>query len=365
MALVAGIAGLTLTALIVVVTVLPLSSSKAWWVRMWDFPRLQIAVATLPAAALSLLGPWPWMTLPALAACLGYQLWRIRPYTPVVRTEIEFAQGEGGGRDVRLLAANVLMENEAHDKVIAFVESQDPDILLLMETNARWVAALEPVLARYPTVLREPREDYYGLVFATRLPAATARTLRLSLDDTPAVFAELSAPDGGAAFRVVGLHPRPPVPGQDTAERDAEVLYAARFACRSGVPLVATGDFNDAAWSDTSQRFKHVGGYLDPRIGRGLFASFNANHWLIRCPIDQLFVTPDVAVVSFGLGPHVGSDHFPIVATLRLDPELAARLNRPPVSLTGDERSDVEAGVNAHRDRLEAMHGPDDYRCLG
>ena len=187
MALAAGIAGLAMAALLVAVTVLPLSSSKAWWVRMWDFPRLQIAIATLAAAALSLLGPWPWLTLPALAACLGYQLWRIRPYTPLTRTEIEFAQGEGRGRDVRLLAANVLMENEAHDKVIAFVEAQDPDILLLMETDARWVAALEPVLARYPTVLRQPRDDYYGLVFATRLPAATARTLRLTLDDTPAV----------------------------------------------------------------------------------------------------------------------------------------------------------------------------------
>lgn len=364
MALVAGIAGAVLTALIVLVTALPLSSSKAWWVRMWDFPRLQIAVATLPAAALSFLGFWPWATVPVLAACLGYQLWRIRPYTPLTRTEVEFAQAEDR-RDVRLLSANVLMENEAHEKVIAFVESEDPDILLLLETNDRWVAALEPVLARYPTVLREPRGDYYGLVFATRLPAKTVRTVRLSLDDTPAVIAELTAPDGGAAFRVVGLHPRPPVPGQDTVERDAEVLYAARFACRSGVPLVAIGDFNDAAWSDTSQRFKNVGGYLDPRIGRGLYSSFDANNWLVRCPIDQLFVTPDVAVVSFGLGPHVGSDHFPIVATLRLDPELAARLNRPPVPLTGDERSEVEAGLSAHRDRLEATHGPDDYRCLG
>ena len=189
--------------------------------------------------------------------------------------------------------------------------------------------------------------------------------MRLSLDDTPSVLAELTAPDGATAFRFVGLHPRPPVPGQDTDERDAEVLYAARFARRSGVPLVAMGDFNDAAWSDTSQRFKHVGGYLDPRIGRGLYASFNANHWLIRCPIDQLFVTPDVAVVSFGRGPHVGSDHFPIVATLRFDPELAERLNRPPLPLTGDARADVEAGVTAHRDRLEATHGPEHYRGLG
>ena len=60
------------------------------------------------------------------AACLAYQLWRIRPYTPLTRTEIEFAQGQDRGREVSLLAANVLMENEAHEKVIAFVEFRTP-----------------------------------------------------------------------------------------------------------------------------------------------------------------------------------------------------------------------------------------------
>ena len=114
------------------------------------------------------------------------------------------------------------------------------------------------------------------------------------------------------------------------------------------------GDFNDAAWSDTSQRFKHVGGHLDPRIGRGLYASFNANHLLIRCPIDQIFVTEDIAMVAFGRGPRIGSDHFPMIATIRIDRDLAARLNRAPLPLGAEERADVEKGVAAHRERLEA-----------
>ncbi len=342
------------------VTVLPLSGSKAWWVRMWDFPRLQIAVAAAVALVLAAAGPWRLWLAPVLLACLGWQLWRIRPYTRAVRTEMRFAEGPGDGHDVTLLASNVLMENEDHGKVAALIERVDPDVVFLMETDARWVAALEPVLARYPTVLREPRDDHYGLIFATRLDATKARTLRLSVDDKPSVYAELTAPDGTSVFRFVGLHPQPPVPGEDTDERDAQVLYAARFAREQNGPVVTMGDFNDVAWSDTSQRFKRVGGYLDPRIGRGLYASFNANHWLIRCPIDQVYVTPEVAVVAFGRGPHVGSDHFPLIATVRFDPAAASRLNRPPVPLTGAERADVEKGVAAHRQRLEAAHGRQD-----
>ena len=44
----------------------------------------------------------------------------------------------------------------------------------------------------------------------------------------------------------------------DTEERDEQILYAARFARGSDRPLVAMGDFNDAAWSDTAQRFKQL-----------------------------------------------------------------------------------------------------------
>ena len=120
------------------------------------------------------------------------------------------------------------------------------------------------------------------------------------------------------------------------------------------------GDFNDVAWSDTSQRFKRVGGYLDPRIGRGLYASFKATSWVLRCPIDQIFVTPDVAISALRRGPFVGSDHFPMIATVRFDASAAARLNRPPLPLSGAEREDAEAGVAAHRERLEAVHGRQD-----
>jgi endonuclease/exonuclease/phosphatase (EEP) superfamily protein YafD len=349
-----------LTLAVVAVTVLPLSGSKAWWVRMWDFPRLQIAVSALAVLALAGFTPWRLWLVPPLVACLAYQLWRIRPYTRAVRTEMRFAHGPSDGHDVTLLAANVLMENKAHDKVAALIERVDPDVVFLMETNARWIAALEPVLARYSVVVREPRDDHYGLVFATRLKAEKARTVRLSVGDEPAVYAELTAPDGETVFRFIGLHPQPPVPGEDTDERDAQVLHAAQFARKVGTAVVTMGDFNDVAWSDTSQRFKHVGEYLDPRIGRGLYSSFNANHWLIRCPIDQIYVTPEVAMIDFYRGPHVGSDHFPMIATVRVDPAVARELNRPPLPLTGTERDDVEKGVATYRQRLESVHGRQD-----
>ena len=179
------------------------------------------------------------------------------------------------------------------------------------------------------------------MIFATRLTANKAEPVYLVDDATPSVFAELEDAKG-RVIRFVGLHPRPPVPGNDTEERDAQILNAARFAHKSNVPLVAMGDFNDAAWSDTAHLFKSVGEYLDPRVGRGFFASFDARSKLLRAPIDHFYLTREVAVLSFERGNFFGSDHFPIIAKICLDRELAHRLNTTPspISQAMQDRTD-------------------------
>ena len=343
-----------LAVVLVAVTLLPLSRSHAWWVRVWDFPRVQIAIGLAAVLALSLLLPgWVgWSVAVAAAGCLGWQVWRILPFTPLVHREMQFAAGSAPA-DVTLVGANVLMENQQHDQVLALIRREDPDVLLLMETDATWCEALASALAGYPTVLRAPRDDHYGMVFATRLEVREAKFVRLTENETPSVFARIATRDG-RPFHFVGLHPEPPVPGVDTDDRDAQILYAARFARASGMPLVVMGDFNDAAWSDTARRFKAYGRYVDPRVGRGIYASFDANRWLIRCAIDQIYVTDDVAVSSFGLGPHVGSDHFPVIARVRIDAEAAAGLNRPAPPLADDEREGLDARVAAWGRRIGA-----------
>lgn len=341
----------TLAVLIVGVTLLPMWDTTAWWVRAMDFPRVQIAsvCGLVLVAALFLPGPTR-MVLPVMMIVAGgYQLWRIAPYTPLYGVEMKLAPH--GEHEVRVLASNVLMENRRHELLIDAIDAFDPDVLLLMEVDETWNDAMQPVLERYTTVVREPRSDHYGMIFATRLEADEARMVRLTTDETPSVFSQLKGPDG-TTFRFVGLHPRPPVPGEDTDERDAQIYYAARFAAKSGVPLIAMGDFNDVAWSDTSQSFRHVGRYLDPRIGRGFFSSFHATKPYMRFPIDHFFATEDIAVVSIQRLGFVGSDHFPMAATIRLDAALASELNKAPEPISEDQRELVAKSVERTRELL-------------
>ena len=340
-------------AVLITVTILPFSHSHRWWVRIWDFPRVQTAICLGILIALFLVLPVPgrWLGLPLLGAALGWQLHRIRPFTRLAATEMKMAEARDPEVDVVFLAANVQMENTNHAKVARLIQDTDPDVILLMETDSRWIEALDPVLRRWPTIIRVPQDNHYGLVFATRLDAEQAREVYLTPDRIPSIHAILRDRQG-RRFGFLGLHPRPPVPGEDTEERDAQILHSALCARDADLPVVVMGDFNDAAWSPTARRFKEVGRYLDPRVGRGLYASHDANNPLLRTPIDQVHITEDVVLVEFGLGGHVGSDHFPLVTRLRFDAAEAASLNIIPPHPTPEARARMEETLKAYRQKL-------------
>ncbi|WP_299673313.1 endonuclease/exonuclease/phosphatase family protein [uncultured Roseobacter sp.] len=305
-----------LALIIIITTLLPLTSSATWWVRMWDFPRLHIAGVAL----LTLLACLPFamsqkpLLAAALIAVMVYQGMQIFPYTPLARTEVDIAGAPSPAEEMSLLSLNVLMENTRHHDLIAILEREDPDVLLLMETDDTWHAALSQTLARYPTIKSHIANYHYGLIFATRLETSGVELLWPLADDTPAVRAVMTSPSG-AAFNFIGLHPRPPVFGNTTAVRDRQIKEVALMTKSSERPTVVMGDFNDVAWSWTTKRFKRYCDLLEPRVGRGMMSSFHAEYPFMRLPIDQMFMTKDVGLVSFRRLEPFGSDHFPMAAT--------------------------------------------------
>ncbi len=306
-----------LSLVVLVGTLLPLTGSVHWWVRAWEFPRLHIAILAILCAVAALLLPvaLKGLLIAALATCVLYQTVRIFPYTRFASTEIDLITDAPSDSTVKLLSANVLMENTRKSDLIRIIEREDPDILFLMETDQVWLDALKDCIDTYPTVLTYPLDNYYGMIFATRLRAPRAEVIFLADDNTPALAAELLGPDG-TGFNLIGLHPRPPVPGNTTKERDMQIKEAAKSTGTANWPTVCIGDFNDVAWSWTSQRFKRYGKYKEPRVGRGMFPTFHAQYPLLSVPIDQLYLTDGIGLVSFGRLEEFGSDHYPIAAVI-------------------------------------------------
>lgn len=339
-----------LTIASVVVTLTPLHSSTHWAVRMWEFPRLQIvaiSAVTLVAAIVS-----GQLVAALLLVCvIGYQSSWIYPYTPFSRAETQIA-AKDDVKDITLMAANIEMTNQDRRPILDLIREAEPDVVFLMETDQGWIDDLKPAFENYRTITAEPRDNYYGLMFATKLKARNVEIVYLTEDETPALLAELET-ETGDVFRFLGLHPRPPVPGETTEARDAQLTYAARFGKVEGMDLVVMGDFNDVVWSRKSEYFKRVGGYLDPRHGRGFVSSFHAKYPFLRFPIDHFFVTEGVVVSEFKRGPYIASDHFPIFGRVRFDKDLAQRLNTPLPKILEETDHQMNDLVERHREILD------------
>lgn len=315
---------------------------EQWWIRVWDFPRLQIFIAMLVLLVLVALfdrKTRPWLPL-MLAVCAGWQGYRIFPHSFLAPTEVASADARTGGAScMRVFAFNVLQDNRDYAAALDLIRREKPDLLLLTETDAAWAEALEPVLREYSHRLDRPLSNTYGMMFASRFPISDAAIQDLAKPDTPSVTATLKV--DGQDVRFYGIHPHPPRPGSDTDERDYELLKVGKLLEKDRGPVLVVGDFNDVAWSNTSELFKKTARLLDPRIGRGSFATFPSSMIWLAWPLDHVFVSEHFLLKDMRVLRDVGSDHRAIVSDLCLDPSRAKALNDTPEKADAGDREDA------------------------
>ena len=333
---------------LVVGTLLSLSRHPHWFIRGWDFPRIQILAGLLlfggGYALFFFGGRWyEWGFVGAAAAATAWQAYRIFPYTRLASKTVEGAQHPARGLSLGLVASNVKMENEQHARWLEVVREADPDLVLALEVNDAWMQAIAELEEEYPHVVRQPQENYYGMVLFSRLPLADPQVKFLVQDDVPSIHTGVDLP-GGERIYLHGVHPRPPEPlrHQDATPRDAEIVVLGRQIKKEDRSTITAGDFNDVAWSHTSELFLRLSQLLDPRRGRGFFNTFDAeSHWM-RFPLDHVFHSGAFKLIRLERLPYVGSDHFPVLVELSYEPE---RLQEQPQKEKVEEIEEAEEKI--------------------
>ena len=339
---------------LIAATALPLWRRQSWWVRVFDFPRLQIAAGLLavlvahvavqglaaPTASLAFRG--------LLVVCLVLQVRRILPYTRLAKVQVLQSTLAEPTAPLRLLFANVLQPQHHSARLLDLIRDADPDVVLALETDIWWQQQLAPLAERYPHQVLLPQDNTYGMLLYARWPLQDVEVSYLIAEDVPSIHCTLVLPNG-LQVRLHCLHPRPPAPAEHPASvpRDAVLLVVGKAIKGDPRPTVVLGDLNDVAWSHTSSLFCRISGLLDPRRGRGFYNTFHAGHRLLRFPLDHFFHSNDFKLVAFKRLPAFGSDHFPVYIHLSHEPQ--AQAEQPEAHADGEDRQEAQEKIDEAR----------------
>lgn len=237
------------------------------------------------------------------------------------------------GERIRLLSANLYVENPDPAPFVALLTREQPDIVVTQETRPHFVQAIRGA-GIYPFENADPLYSTDDKKVFSRYPIRE----QSQLDDLPgrrtgrhAMRLVIESPAGPVVLYAV--HPDTPRSVSQWHERNAyiERLAAALRDEPDDAMVVVAGDWNLPAYSpyfrqffaDTGYRFASPGFWLPvtrfaPRLARwGYFGS----------TIDHVAVSPNVRVTKWKRGRDIGSNHLPVIADLAL-PSVSALARR-------------------------------------
>lgn len=341
---------LFLGVLMLLPTIASLTRFDEWWVRAFDFPRIQISFLILLVLIItSLISPfnktWHFILAALLAASLIYQFVKIFPYTILAKKQVLSFKGDDPSAIISVLVSNVLTTNTNYQKLLDLIEKKQPDVLLTLETDGQWEKELETIEKKYPYSVKVPQDNLYGMHLYSKMELEDVKVKYLIKEDIPSIHGYIKM-NNRARIKFHALHPKPPSPTEDptSTNRDAELLMVGKKVKKNQESVLVFGDLNDVAWSRTTRLFQKLSGLLDPRIGRGFYNTFHADYRILRWPLDHVFHTSDFTLIELSRLEHVGSDHFPMFIKLNFEPR-AETLQEEPEEADEDEKEWAEEKI--------------------
>jgi endonuclease/exonuclease/phosphatase (EEP) superfamily protein YafD len=338
--------------LMIAATLIPFLKKEFWWIRVFDFPRLQIlSIAFIVFIAYLFYWNsgefWENFFLVVLIAAILHQVSVIFPYTTMHKKQVVLCKDPFESISFSLIVMNVLMTNRNSKKALEIIDKNDPDILLALETDHWWKDQFSPLEKKYPHNVLVPMDNTYGMLLYSKHELIDPTIEYILVEGVPSIHTKVNINDAIITFYAV--HPEPPAPGhsEKSTNRDAELITIGKKTRKCEDPVIVAGDLNDVAWSYTTSLFTRYSELLDPRIGRGMFNTFNAKHTWMRWPLDHIFHSDHFQMGEIKRLEPFGSDHFPIYLQLCFKPDDKHKQDEPEAD---------KAEVDFANDKVDRAH---------
>jgi endonuclease/exonuclease/phosphatase family metal-dependent hydrolase len=292
-------------------------------VRLGSYFAPWLLMTLFPALIIALLGKRRWLTGFILLLTLVIGMNYIFLLTP----KLSRAQAQNHSHLLRVMTFNVHYANRDATAIANLIATENPDIIALQEMTPGLAVLLYPKLAaEYPHHLTGEGTGFEK-VLVSRYPLTA---LPKPPEAWGGLLGQVQTPNGPVV--VWNLHP-PPAVKQNGWQAQQQTLAAIAQEIKGEIrPLIVLGDFNT---TDQAENYRLIANHLTDvhwAVGRGLGFTFPEPDVISRAGYGQLLkrVSPVVRIDHIFVNKHFdpqethvvshgfGSDHRPVVATLRL-----------------------------------------------
>lgn len=212
-----------------------------------------------------------------------------------------------------------------------FIIKENPDIILLMEVDKKWINKLQRLQKEYPFQVRQTLSNDFGISLYSRKPLEWAKIIYFGKAGLPSVEARVTI--NGKTITLIGTHPLPPVSKIATSLRDAQLDEIARHIKELSTPVILMGDLNTSPWSYSFKRLTKTANLKETGKEFGIKPTWPAIPILdildvpifdilvpvislLGIPIDHILVSQGIWIKKTMVGNNLGSDHRPVIADL-------------------------------------------------
>jgi endonuclease/exonuclease/phosphatase (EEP) superfamily protein YafD len=240
------------------------------------------------------------------AALMGPELWAAHKFQPAT-----VAPG-----DLKIVQFNVWHDTRKPQKSLDWLLAQDADVVILEEAASDALPIVTGLRAAYPFASCDKASRCETWIFSRKRMVARGGMPSEPpyLSGTWATLADAKGP-----FTVVGVHLTWPYPAGPQQAQSRKLIKAVQAFDQKG--LILTGDFNSTPWSFSLRRQDEA---LGLRRWTQALPSWPVGKFMRILPapipflpIDHVYAGSQWRAVKVERGPALGSDHRPVVVTLR------------------------------------------------
>ncbi|MCK5717892.1 MAG: endonuclease/exonuclease/phosphatase family protein [Thiomargarita sp.] len=211
---------------------------------------------------------------------------------------------------LKLLHANVNVNNYDYAAFMQLVQSEQPDIVIVQEIDVTWVRALKILEEGFPYQLITKARGIFGSVILSRFPFETQNALLLGSRHIESLFITLRF--SHKTLSLLATHPLPPINSDTFKKRNHQLFAVNALLEHYSIPKILIGDLNISMWSPFYQKLN----LHNARQGFGILPTWPTFLPFMMLPIDHCLVSADIQVRNMKTGSAIGSDHLPLIIEL-------------------------------------------------